>query len=208
MPYGTYVKWSVTIVVPTAVFYLLMDKTTMNVLLVGVIAIGLCWAFLLIFRLIVIPGSNEEREALSEQDAIARAKETLRKIRQHVDEGFDEAKELVECAQVLFSSATSFLELLAGDDANSVDFAAGVEGNLSTIESKLAEIKRLRLDDDPKTIQVFVRVARATNEKLRSMTDDYRKGRLSSAMDALTALEKTYRREGYAVRHDREKGAN
>ncbi len=191
----TYLKWAFSVVLPSAVMYYLFLKTNTNGLLVFIIALGICTGLLFAFRLVILPGTPDEKEALQEETILKSINTLLNALDKEAE--LSKNDDIVTGIRNVLAYARTFVLLLAGDDFSSTELAKGVRNNIQTLVSQLRECNRLAEGSSDRIYQTVSNASHAISQSLQTMVSDYKAGRIQAVELELTALSRQLMMQGY-----------
>lgn len=196
-PMTEYFKWGISLTLPAALMTFLFVKTNGGFFFVFLLGLGLCVGLLFLFRLINLPTSKEEIDALTEEEII---KSVLRELNLLEKEALVSKNGRVDnITEKLVANGTILCRLLSSDDFQSLTLATQIRKLIKLMVAQLMESNRLALNPDDEIYDGFVSAAKLINSTFTQMIEDYREGRLSELEIAWSALETEMAMKGYVL---------
>lgn len=199
-------KWGLAIVIPGGVMVFLFAETRIHPLVVFLLAFVLCIGLLLLFRLVVIPGSKSERELLSEERLLDETRTLLSRMQSEVHK--TGRSKLIELAEQIAESGRDLAKKMQEDDLVTLRIPSRINEQLIRSYESLEECNSL-VNIAPE--EVDRRLSRMETVSfprlrgaLRTIANEYAEGRLFGVDTRLASMESLLDVFGYPEEGKRE----
>ncbi len=198
-------KWGLAIVIPGGVMIFLFAETRIHPLVVFLLAFVLCIGLLLLFRLVVIPGSKSERDFLSEERLLEETRMLLGRLLNEVHK--TGRSKLVNLAEQIVVSGRDLANKMQEDDL--VTLRIPMRINEQLIRS-CESLKECNLLGNVAPGEVDRRLSRMETVSfprlmgaLKTISSEYAEGRLFGVDARLASMESLLDAFGYLSEEDK-----